>query len=107
MDSMFVGVTLATEHYDSLLIGWANLSLQSGVSFSAGNSKYSSAATAARQHIIDTYGWTIDDNGLADDEGGSPTIPGFNFALIPIMLLGLVILIIKIRNKKNQDSPNR
>ncbi|MHA1727739.1 MAG: BspA family leucine-rich repeat surface protein, partial [Promethearchaeota archaeon] len=64
MGSMFYGVILATEHYDSLLQGWAGLSLQSGVSFSAGNSLYSSAAATARQYIIDTYGWTIDDNGF-------------------------------------------
>ena len=64
MENMFRNVTLATENYDSLLIEWGNLSLQSGVSFSAGNSMYSSAATSARQYIIDTYGWTIIDDGL-------------------------------------------
>ena len=64
MGFMFQSATLATENYDSLLIGWANLSLQNGIIFSAGNSTYSSVASAARQYIIDTYGWTIDDNEL-------------------------------------------
>jgi surface protein len=197
MQNMFF--MLAHDNYDSLLNGWANLSLQSGVYFSAGNSAYSSAATAARQYIIDTHGWNLKDNGLieslnipvlitssqtiikenitiewnnvehaasyniyvngtinettqvvilwsngsyinetsqvvmlwsngnysitvtsangifesdesepiiivvdltAGNEGETPTIPGYNFTLIPTMLLGLVMLTLKIRNKK-------
>jgi surface protein len=108
MGNMFNGATLATENYDSLLIGWADLSLQSGVSFSAGNSACSSAATAARQFIVDTYGWTIRDNdGTFRNVELHGDIPGYNFGLISAILLGLVILTLKIRNKKNQDSPNR
>jgi surface protein len=198
MENMFRNVRLATENYDSLLIEWANLSLRSGVSFSAGYSLYSPNAANARQFIIDTFGWTINDNGLKDDEeeislnppilitssqtiikeditiewnnvenatsyniyvngifnetssdttqvvmlwssgsynitvtsfigifesnksepiiivvdlsagneGDTPIIPGYNFALIPTILLGLVILILKIRNKKNKYSTN-
>ena len=45
---MFYGGTLSTANYDSLLIGWASLStLQSEVSFHAGNSKYTSGGAAA------------------------------------------------------------
>ncbi len=193
MENMFEYVSMTFENYDSLLIGWANLSLQSSTSFSAGNSKYSSAAAISRQYIIDTYGWTIDDDGLivptnppvlitsnhsiiynnitiqwnavdgADNyniyveglfnettttieqkvmlwvngtytiavtavnalgeselsneiiiiveippeegelpSGDTPTIPGYNFVLIPTILLGLVILTVKIRKMKNQ-----
>jgi len=63
MAGMFSGVTLSTANYDSLLIGWSQLTLQDDVIFQAGGSKYSSAAAAARQYIIDTYGWIISDGG--------------------------------------------
>ncbi|MFW9963828.1 MAG: BspA family leucine-rich repeat surface protein, partial [Candidatus Sifarchaeia archaeon] len=57
MSGMFHGVTLSTANYDSLLLGWASLTLQHGVGFHGGGSKYSAgAAAAARQYIIDTYG---------------------------------------------------
>ena len=200
MSNMFFNVTLELDNYDSLLMGWANLSLQSGISFHAGFSKYSSAAIVARQHIIDTYGWTIIDAGLivptsppvlitsnqtvisnnitvqwnavngadyynvyvggifngtttateqkvmlwvngiytiavtainalgeselsneiiisveispeagelpSGNGGDTPAIPGYNFGLIPTILLGLVILTLKFRRMKNQDSLN-
>jgi surface protein len=65
MDNMFYEVTLSTENYDSLLIGWSGLPyLQPDINFSGGRSRYSSAdAAAARQYIISTYGWTISDRG--------------------------------------------
>ena len=64
MDSMFFGVTLSITNYDSLLIGWSQLSLQDSVNFDGGNSQYSSEAAAiARQSIIDDFSWTITDNG--------------------------------------------
>lgn len=60
------GVTLSKENYDSLLIGWAGQALQNGVAFSGGNSKYSPGTpVTARQNIIDMYGWSITDGGLA------------------------------------------
>lgn len=63
MTDMFLDDTLSTSNYDALLTAWSELSLQSGVPFNAGNSQYS-AATTARDTIIDTYGWTIGDEGL-------------------------------------------
>lgn len=64
MLNMFAGVTLSTANYDALLIGWSALTLQNGVTFDAGNSKYSSGAAAnARAYIISTFGWTINDGG--------------------------------------------
>ncbi|MDC6363319.1 MULTISPECIES: BspA family leucine-rich repeat surface protein [Flavobacteriaceae] len=67
MKRMFLGAPLSANNYDSLLIGWSNLSsLQSNVVFGAEMSKYCSAS-AARQSIIDTYGWTINDAG---NDGG-------------------------------------
>ncbi|TFH28866.1 MAG: BspA family leucine-rich repeat surface protein, partial [Promethearchaeota archaeon] len=65
MNKMFEGVTLSTTNYNALLQGWAQLALQSGVSFHAGNSQYSLGgdAATARQYIIDTFGWAITDGG--------------------------------------------
>ena len=67
MSHMFEGITLSTSNYDNLLIGWASLStLQSGVNFHAGNSKYTSggAAADAHQSLLDApNGWTIIDGG--------------------------------------------
>jgi surface protein len=67
MTGMFSGVTLSTANYDSLLIGWTGLpTLQSGVSFHGGNSKYTSGgvAEAARQTLLDPpNNWTITDGG--------------------------------------------
>jgi hypothetical protein len=66
MTTMFSGTALSTVNYDALLNGWNALpSLQSSVVFSAGSTKYSAAAAAARAAIISTYGWTITDGGPA------------------------------------------
>nr|WP_299068175.1 BspA family leucine-rich repeat surface protein [uncultured Allomuricauda sp.] len=63
MTGMFWGCRLSLENYDSLLIGWSSLaSLQSGVYF-AGDTNLYCESEIARQFIIDTYGWTINDGG--------------------------------------------
>ena len=65
MSFMFYDVTLSTENYDSLLIGWSNLALQIGVVFNGGNSKYSSGpAEDARFYIQVYFAWVITDGGL-------------------------------------------
>ncbi|NVM19986.1 MAG: DUF285 domain-containing protein [Candidatus Lokiarchaeota archaeon] len=63
MAVMFNGVTLSTANYDSLLLGWSSLTLQDEVNFNAGNSHCTSpgAPADARQHIVDTFSWTIYD----------------------------------------------
>ncbi len=64
MQNMFSGVTLSTSNYDSLLIGWSASTLQNGVVFHGGNSKYSAGAAAtARGILTGTYGWSIADGG--------------------------------------------
>ncbi|MEZ4960277.1 MAG: BspA family leucine-rich repeat surface protein [Saprospiraceae bacterium] len=63
MANMFLGVTLSTANYDALLIGWSQLNLQSGVTFSGGSSQYCNGE-AARQSIITNKGWTIFDGGI-------------------------------------------
>jgi len=66
MQSMFEGVTLSIANYDSILLGWSELELQSGVDFHAGDSKYSSLAAEARQDIIANFSWSITDGGEAE-----------------------------------------
>ena len=64
MSSMFFGVTLSTSIYDSILIGWEGQTVQSGVSFHGGNSKYTAgAAETARTSLIDNDSWNITDGG--------------------------------------------
>jgi len=64
MYGMFTNVTLSTPNYSALLIQWNTLTLQSGVKFDGGNSKYSADAAAdARSNIIHTYNWIITDGG--------------------------------------------
>jgi hypothetical protein len=67
MTNMFNGCTLSTTNYDAILIGWEAQGPQSGVIFHAGNSTYTSggAAEAARNSLINTYGWSITDGGPA------------------------------------------
>jgi surface protein len=87
MFRMFNRLTLSTPNYDALLIGWNSLpSLQSNVSFSAGNSKYTAggAAEAARTSLINTYNWTITDNGAT---GILNAYKGSAFAMSPDTLL--------------------
>jgi surface protein len=56
------GSGLSTSNYDTTLIAWASLPLQSVVAFNAGTSTFCNSE-AARQQIIDTYNWTITDAG--------------------------------------------
>lgn len=58
---MFYGIALSIVNYDALLAGWSALTLQNDVTFDAGFSHYTD--NISRQHIIDTYGWTITDSG--------------------------------------------
>ena len=57
------GAGLSTANYDALLIGWSGLNLQTNVPFDAGTSNYC-LGDAARQSIINNFGWTITDDGL-------------------------------------------
>ena len=62
---MFKSATLSTANYDATLIGWASQSLNSNLSVDFGNARYTAggAAEAARNTLINTYGWTIVDGG--------------------------------------------
>ena len=63
MSGMFDSSALSADNYDNILIGWSQQALQSDVQFGAANINYCNGA-AARQSIIDTYGWTITDADL-------------------------------------------
>lgn len=70
MTNMFNYTNLSTANYSAILMGWNSLpSLQSRVQLSAYGVKYSAvaeynaAAEAARNNLINTYGWYIYDSG--------------------------------------------
>lgn len=64
MGNMLSSSGLSTSNYDLTLIGWESLpSLQSGLTLGAVGLTYCTAETA-RNNIISTYGWTINDAGL-------------------------------------------
>lgn len=65
MAGMFDGSSKSTTFYDTLLNGWASQNVQFEVTFSAGNTQYSSAGEAARETLVNDFGWTISDNGKA------------------------------------------
>ncbi len=62
MSNMF-SATLSVSNYDSLLNGWSQRALRPNVIFGADVNKYSPASSAARQKLIDDYGWYITDGG--------------------------------------------
>ena len=64
MDFMLANITLTAPNYDNLLVSWAQLTLQIGVTFDGGNSKYSILGENARNKILTDFGWTITDGGM-------------------------------------------
>lgn len=68
------GSGLSISNYNALLTGWAQLDLKDGLTFDAGNSRYTTAAEAARAAIINDDGWTIRDGGLAPNASVSQVV---------------------------------
>jgi|GEM_PF-3027024 len=60
MTDMFANAGLGVNNYDSLLIGWADQTLQNGVSFHAGTSELCFGATS-KTNIENIFSWTITD----------------------------------------------
>ena len=58
--------SFSTENYDHLLIGWAKRTLPSGVTLDVNTEYCSDAATTARNKMINTYNWTIQDLGRCE-----------------------------------------
>ncbi len=66
MINMFYLVSLSTANYDAMLTSWAAQTVQSGVTFSGGNSQFSAGDAAdARASLIADDNWTITDGGQA------------------------------------------
>lgn len=64
--NMFFGTSLSTANYDKILVGWAAQApnIQSNVNFSGNPCRYTDAVSgAARDLLVNTYGWTITDLG--------------------------------------------
>ena len=72
MDFMFNGVTLSSENYDSLLLGWSSRVEQTGVRFSGGNSKFSEIGQVGREILNTTYLWEITDGGAVTCNYNNP-----------------------------------
>jgi len=68
MSFMFTDSALTYENYDAILLGWSALSgLQNDVFLGVNGIQYSSGAESARNVLVNTYGWTVTDGGLAID----------------------------------------
>jgi len=63
MREMLDGTALSTMNYDNLLTVWSTQQLQQNVVLGA-EGIYACNALEARQYIIDTFNWTINDNFL-------------------------------------------
>lgn len=100
MENMMKWVTLSRANYDSLLMGWSALPLKSNVHFHAGFSEYCDGA-AARQHIIDTFNWTIIDGGMDCTPIGAR--PGMEDSPL---LTGITFYPNPMRDQLNMVNPN-
>ncbi|TYK64421.1 immunoglobulin-like domain-containing protein [Colwellia echini] len=56
---------MSVENYDALLISWSQQPVKSGVRLDVDNTQHSIAGQAAKDILINTYGWEITDDGLA------------------------------------------
>ncbi len=72
MTNIFAGVTLSSQIYDSILLGWSNQNLQHGVTFNGGESQFCQGE-AARQLFVSFYNWSITDGGKSESCKECPT----------------------------------
>lgn len=72
MENIFGSIILSTDNYDAILLGWSTQQLQNGVIFGGGNSQYCQGE-AARQNLIDVFGWLITDGGKSETCNASST----------------------------------
>jgi len=63
ISNFLVSVTLDTTDYSDLLVNFASQTVNSGLSFHGGNSKYNSAGGTARASLIADDSWSITDGG--------------------------------------------
>jgi len=65
LEAFLFQASLNTANYDALLISWESQGPGTGFNANFGNSQYSALGETARSNLISTYGWTINDGGLA------------------------------------------
>ena len=83
MSDMFQEASgFSVENYDALLTGWSALTLKSNVTIGGNRLQYCTAGDA-RQSIIDTYGWVIEDAGLNCTTAGLEDEHLFAIAIYP------------------------
>ncbi|MDN3637537.1 BspA family leucine-rich repeat surface protein [Simiduia curdlanivorans] len=64
MEDMFAAGALSTPNYDAILTAWSQLeSLVAGVKFSAGSTTLSPESQAAKDKLVNDFGWVITDGG--------------------------------------------
>ncbi|MEM6771653.1 MAG: BspA family leucine-rich repeat surface protein, partial [Bacteroidota bacterium] len=63
MSRMFANTALSNNNYDALLMGWSTQTLQAGVVFDAGNSRYCVGGPARAVLVAAPNNWTITDAG--------------------------------------------
>ncbi|GEM_PF-1209738 len=66
MYDMLNSTNLSSINYDAILQGWANQTLLTGIDLGTISASYC-AASEARATLINTYGWTINDEGLENE----------------------------------------
>lgn len=67
MSDLFGAGDLSTDNYDALLMGWSQLpELEEGVELGVGSTTFSPAAQAARDTLVNDFGWTISDGGSTE-----------------------------------------
>lgn len=98
MSTMLANVTLSTENYDALLVGWSMLTdgetqITTGINFDAGNSTFCTGE-ASRSHLTNTYNWTISDGGRESNCSILSTIDpeSESFAIYPNPSTGVVYI---------------
>jgi len=93
-NDMFKDITLSTNNYDALLIGWGAQNLKSKVFFSGGNSKYCMGENA-RNNMINNDNWTITDAGKVTGCVPVPLSDTAIYLLIALITLFMVVKLIK------------
>jgi hypothetical protein len=106
-----INETNTTDNYDATLISWSQQNLQPNKTIYFTYSQDSPAAEAARQKIIDDYGWTIIDGGgsslnclTGDGTVSSTTLPSTNMT-IAWTTSEIVNLFMVLGNNYNADQP--
>ncbi len=67
MSNMFINTSLSKSNYSNILIGWASLGiiLKPNVILDANNVQYSMSSENARNYLVNTKLWTINDLGVS------------------------------------------